>query len=247
MGKLTLVAATCLALLLMIDLPRRFRGSAPQQAPPDLGATVLENALRGPGLVSPSRCRREGTFAAFQDGSLLMRVAGKCSETQLYPAVAATVDGLTVPDGEVSVEIKVADDARAGAFAISMRRPGRRAEAPDGIYGGIDFARGNALIVRWVMGESTVLAERNDLTGLRRDDWNRLAVRADWPRLWLILNDEPILSATDGMFDGGHVALHTLRFTQPDDSAEVAVLVRNLRVSDLAAALPERAPVYRRS
>ncbi|MBA2450904.1 MAG: hypothetical protein H0V51_23065 [Chloroflexi bacterium] len=74
-----------------------------------------------------------------------------------------------------------------------------------------------------------------------------MAVRADWPRLWLILNDEPILSATDGMFDGGHVALHTLRFTQPDDSAEVAVLVRNLRVSDLAAALPERAPVYRRS
>ena len=176
-----------------------------------------------------------------------MRVSAKCSESQLYPIVDTPVEGLTVPDGEVSVEIKVADDASAGAFAISMRRPARRADAPDGIYGGIDFARGSALIVRWVMGGSTILAERNDLAGLRRDDWNRLALRADWPRLWLILNDEPILSATDQMFDAGGVALHTLRFTQPDDSAEVAVLVRNLRVSELAAARPERAPRYRRS
>lgn len=106
--------------------------------------------------------------------------------------------------------------------------------------------RGVARFIRQsaATGEITVMAERTDLAGLfAPDTWNGLAVRAQGPNLWLLLNDQPILSATDSTYDTGRVLLALIRLGDPNDSQEVAAVPRNLRVSglaseDLAAARP---------
>jgi hypothetical protein len=76
------------------------------------------------------------------------------------------------------------------------------------------------------------------------DYWNSLAVRADGPNLWALLNHQPIISATDASFDSGSVSLMLIRDGNLDDEDETAVALKNLRMSALANGDPARAPIY---
>ena len=98
---------------------------------------------------------------------------------------------------------------------------------------------------RTVGPEPSQLAERRDLGGLlSRDDWNTLAIRARGPELWVYVNGAPTLYASDPTYDRGGVFIGLTRDGDPDDTAESAVVVRDLRVSPLAAWDPERAPRF---
>lgn len=76
------------------------------------------------------------------------------------------------------------------------------------------------------------------------DGWNSLAIRAQGPSVWLLLNDEVIAASTDWTFSSGAVSLVMGREGDPNDDQEVAILLRNLRVSALAEGGPSRVPVY---
>ena len=59
-------------------------------------------------------------------------------------------------------------------------------------------------------------------------------MRMQGPELWLLVNDQPILSVSDGALTTGTMWVSLLRTGDPGDPQESAVVVRNLRLSGLA-------------
>src|SRR5207253_1335491 len=62
--------------------------------------------------------------------------------------------------------------------------------------------------------------------------------------LWLLLNGETVLGATDASFDSGGVRLQIARLGELDSDEQVAVSVRALRVSALATSDDDHTPTY---
>lgn len=93
--------------------------------------------------------------------------------------------------------------------------------------------------------QDTLLTERRDLAEqLAPGDWNSLAIRALGSRLWLLLNDQPVLSADEPGYDVGDIGVGVTRLGDLNDDAESAAVLRSLRVSGIADGDPARAPTY---
>ena len=96
-------------------------------------------------------------------------------------------------------------------------------------------ATGAAVLQEEEGGAITTLASRGDLGDrVSRDDWNAIGVRLDGERLWVLLNDEPVLSASDAAFGSSFVTFGAGRVGEVEDEDESTVVFRNLRVSALA-------------
>jgi hypothetical protein len=68
-------------------------------------------------------------------------------------------------------------------------------------------------------GGGGTLAERADLGALlAADGWNSVAVRMQGPKLWVLINDQEVLSAVDGALDEGIVALGVFRSGPLEDA-----------------------------
>jgi hypothetical protein len=234
------ILASSLVLGLALVVPM---AAAQQLAPPDLGAVVMEDSLVEPGVVSPYRCRSGRGSVEFVGEGLISKVTGTCSESSMYPVHGPTIRGLTFADGEIQVEIKAVSGLERAQFAIAFRIS-RRTEPPEAYSAWVAPALGRAAIFK---GPPPGLAQRDGLAGvLSPNDWNRVAVRAQGPNLWLLVNDQVALSVADATFDRGEAALWAGRAGDPGDAEESAVVMRNLRVSALAGGDPARAPTYQR-
>jgi hypothetical protein len=112
-------------------------------------------------------------------------------------------------------------------------------------YAALEPRRGRAQLYRYADGAATLLDERGGLSYLLQTDGpQRQALRAQGSNLWLLLNDQPILFATDSRFTSGGLAVGLIRLGDPDDEQEVGVTVSRLRLSALQDSPADRLPTY---
>lgn len=215
--------------------------------PPELGTVVFADGLTGPGLVHAFGCPTQRSSRGFVAEGFLMSITGKCFETQSLPNVSQVLHGLSVPDGELRLDVRFA----SGPDRVRLRLGVRTQPDPSNSVGyAVQFEPGGgaARFIKTVgpaSGLTSVLAERTDLAGLLvPDGWNSLAVRSRGSSFWVLLNDQPILSATDATFDTGRAMVALVRLGDPNDTQEAAAVLRNLRASALASGEAVRAPTY---
>ncbi|MFN8634920.1 MAG: hypothetical protein U0893_13770 [Chloroflexota bacterium] len=216
-----------------------------QDAPPDVGPAVLENALTEPGLLraftSPTgRC--SGQFA--NDGYTLT-TSGGCQAPTQVAVTNLNIRGLTMADGEVRVDLRPLNKMYRTIFQLWIRFQGDT----DGqrYYVAVNPVNATVQLTVRSNGKDTVLSERTDLAGVYvPDDWNTVSLRAQGSNLWVLINGQPAVSATDSAFDRGGVVMLLSRVGPPDpsDTEEASVAIRNLRVAPLAGADQTRAPAY---
>ncbi|MBA2446795.1 MAG: hypothetical protein H0V51_02080 [Chloroflexi bacterium] len=207
-----------------------------------MGVVVMEDALTGPGPVRPVSCPVGRNVGEFVGEGYFMKVTGRCSAADQVAGIASMGDGVTLSDGEVRLEVKAVTGVDQARFATRIRvQPDRR----DFYLGRVVPATGEAEIVKVTGADVTILAATTVPAGLLSPDgWNTMAVRAAGPNLWLLLNDQPVLSAADSAYERGRVRFAASRLGSLDDDRESSVVVRNLRVSGLAAGDQARLPTY---
>jgi hypothetical protein len=148
---------------------------------------------------------------------------------------------LSVGDGEVAVEFKVAQGPARATIGLYVR-----AHERDALGITINPAEGAMSVCRRTNGQSARIATRRDLgDSVDPLDWNRFAIRTRGPETWLLLNEEPMLYTADAGVDDGGAYFVVIREGNPDDQEEVSVVFRNLTVSALADGDPTRAPALR--
>ena len=243
MGRLTAFLVT--AVLCVTMLSKIGDSALAQDAPPDVGPVVLEHSLTEPGLLraftSPTgRC--SGQFA--NDGYTLT-TSGGCQAPNQVAVTNLNIRGLTMADGEVRVDVRPLNKMYRTMFQLWVRFQGDS----DGqrYYVAVNPVNATAQLTLRSNGKDTVLNERNDLAGVYApDDWNTIGLRAQGSTLWVLINDQPILSASDPTFDSGGVLLLLSRVgpPNPSDTEEASVAIRNLRVAALISGDQTRAPVY---
>ena len=106
-------------------------------------------------------------------------------------------------------------------------------------------ATGEAKLFNFDQGNMTIIASRTDAQELAiPSDWNRLAVRVKGNELWLLINDDAVLYATDVLTDVGGVGIRLLREGNLDDEEETAVVSRGLTISTVSGGGEGREPKY---
>lgn len=240
-----LMLSCVLGLVLSTQIPALVLPAAAEEiASPEVGRVVLEDPLTAPGVVGQSSaCPTGKNVREFVGEGTIIKVTGRCTDASTNASLAQRIDGLTLPDGEVRLEMKVVSAQERARFFLDFRAA---ASLRDGSYSvRVDPAGGGVQLRRTVDGQLTVLAERTNLAGIiAPDDWNSLVVRMQGANLWVLLNDQPLLSASDAALSTGSVLIALVRTGDPNDAQEAAVVVRDLRVSALAAGDQARLPSY---
>jgi hypothetical protein len=203
--------------------------------PPAVGDVIVEDPLTFPGAIPGSiSCPTGLNLGEFVGEGYIMKVTGRCRpDSSMAMAMVPPIPDLVVPDGELRLEVKTVSGHDRAGLSILFR--GRL--DPFSLYHlDVHTGQGGAALSK-EQGDAppVYLAMREDLAGrLSRDDWNEYAIRLDGPKIWVLLNAEPILSASDSALDRGFVSFGVHRLGSLDDKAEVALVFGNLRVSRLA-------------
>jgi hypothetical protein len=214
--------------------------------PPAVGATVYEHALTD-GAPTPFTCPTGRASTEQTEGGYLLRVGGRCESSAASASVGPTIEGVQVADGEVRVEGLAQQGSDRAQIGIAYRRQVSVASldgGDDGYYALAWPARGLVSLTRLRGRQATVLVQRTDLGPLMHPgDWNSLAIRTQGPNLWVFINDQLAVTAVDDTYARGSVGIFARRAGNLDDSGEIAVLTRNVRVSALVEGDPARVPV----
>jgi hypothetical protein len=204
--------------------------------PPELGEVLFHASLTGPEVFAPGRCPTGAAYGENVAEGYKITVLGKCvSEAE---AANAPVSGreITVWDGDVALDFRVeVGAARAGINLYARIHEGRYLAA----Y--LSLATGRAELFRRENGVNTVVASRGDLADLDPSGWNRLALRFRGGQLWLLVNDTPMLYASDVLDQTGGIGIAVVREGNVGDTDEVAVVFKDLTVTGFAEA-PADAP-----
>ncbi|MFN0071996.1 MAG: family 16 glycoside hydrolase, partial [Chloroflexota bacterium] len=167
----------------------------------------------------------------------IIKVTGPCGPNSRSAVLApGFIPGLDIPDGEIRFEFKVVTGHdRAELFV------GFRGILNENCYLGYELdavpGQGEMRIRKYAVGcePSSAVAGRADLrASFHRDDWNNLAIRLHGANQWVFLNDVLVLSVADSTFDRGAIMIGVARLGNLGDTAESAIVIRNLRVSQLA-------------
>jgi len=215
----------------------------PFPPPPPLGEVVFEDPLTRPGIAVSTSCPTGLGATEFVGEGYLLKVHGRCTQPNDAATVGQRFQGLTISDGEVSVEMRVAN---GGARARVLLQARRHPSDPDNYYVGIEPVHGWVQLLK-IKGRNPAVVLDQQIgaaDSFSPDGWNRIALRLQGSHLWLLVNNEPILAATDADLESGGVGLQLRRLGAVEDDQETAVVFRNLRVSSLADGDPSRAPRY---
>ena len=124
---------------------------------PEIGAVVLENALLTAGPAQAATCPTRRAGRQFGRDGLQLRVAGRCDDAT-GALIGQSFAGVTIPDGEVSVEVRVSD----GLERAAVRLWTRFTPNASGYFALLEPGRGRAALYRWSGGQQfTLLAERS--------------------------------------------------------------------------------------
>jgi Domain of Unknown Function (DUF1080) len=202
--------------------------------PPAVGDLIIEDSLTFPGAMAGTvSCATGKNLGEFVDEGFIVKVSGPCREgAQAVAMMVPPLPGLVVPDGEIRIEAKSVSGHDQAGLSLAFRGN----SDPLGSYElDVHPTQGGAALLRGQADAPTIqLALRGDLAGrLSRDDWNEYAIRLDGPNIWILLNGQLILSASDATNDRGWVSFGVHRLGSFDDNAETAMVFRNLRISRL--------------
>ena len=218
------VVAALGLILASISWPGGAHGPAPAVAQADLSGDEDEDeesppvdALSAPavtGGVFADALKAETVFAAgicptglaggqYEGEGFALIVEGRCAPTQDAANIAVTGRGITIGDGDLALNVKVAENApRAGVNLYVRNRDAKLMAA----Y--LDFGAGRLELFRRESATNTVVASRDDLGDLvNPGDWNRVALRTRGDEIWLLLNDEPVLHAAGVLDQAGGVGI----------------------------------------
>ncbi len=203
--------------------------------PPAVGDLIVEDSLNFPGAIPGSITSPSGrNIGEFVGEGYILKVTGRPRDDSAGAAFAVLIPDLVVPDGEIRLDAKVVSGHERAMPFFLLRLS---ADPPSGYEMNLVPNEGFAMVGKSVPNESKLfpLAMRSDLRGrMSRDDWNEFAVRLDGPNIWILLNGEPILSASDSSSDRGRVGFGLARMGDVNDNVESAAVFRNLRISRLA-------------
>jgi hypothetical protein len=220
--------------------------AAAQDNPPDVGVVILDDPLASPGVMPSGACQTGRGSREFVEEGYILKVRGKCSDRAGIAATQSFVRGLVFSDGEVRVEFKIVSGLERAVMNLYIRAHPANNVA---YYARVSPARGIAQLQKANQDTptDTLLAERRDLSGqLAPEDWNSLAIRTVGSRLWLLLNDAPVLSVDEPSYDIGDVGVGVTRLGDVSDEEESAAVLRAFRVTALAEGDPARVPTYQR-
>ncbi|MFN8637211.1 MAG: pre-peptidase C-terminal domain-containing protein [Chloroflexota bacterium] len=214
--------------------------------PPDVGAVVRELPLtdgRGMPPLSPSVCPTGNVVGEYVGEGFIYKVRGTCSDSPTSALIGRYVTGLMFTDGEIRLEFKFVNGASRSLFQVWFRDQG---SGKDGYCAEIRPGSGSVNLCSFLAGTQRMIARRDDLGSLwEPDGWNSIAVRADGPHMWLILNDKVLLFAEAQTISAGAVAPQLIKIGNVNDGVEAAVVFRSIRVSRLANGDDARAPSFR--
>lgn len=217
-------------------------GATLMDALPAVGAPILADPLARRGVLQPGACPTRLNDKSFQDSSYLLRVTGRCNESSQVAAVDEGVDGLSFADGEVRFELNARSGAERARFQLWFRdQPG-----PAARYAlAIEPARGLLQLLKQANGKQAVVAARRDLGALLGgQQWVEIALRAQGPTFWVLIDEQPVLVGSDASFTRGSVSFYLSRQRDLDDADEATVALRHLRIAPLADGDPSLAPTY---
>ena len=233
-----LLAAQCLTFL-DGDPPR----VVAQEAPPALGSVVMDDPLTAPSVVvNAFECETGAVARQFTTEGAVTRVRGRCRPNDAFAALGFQPQYLRLQDGEIRAEVKLLQGGDRAGFGFHVRL----GEGTNAFYYVNAIPALNSVQIGRAGAErGTMLSERRDAgVPLSASDWNTIAVRMQGPKLWVLVNDQPVLTAEDATYDGVLARLNVFRTGSPDDQDEAAIAVRNLRVSSLEGADLARSPTF---
>jgi hypothetical protein len=231
LSRLALAALLVPALLLMSGASTALVEAASPVAqdvpdPPELGELLFQTALTGPEVFAPGSCPTGAASGENVEEGFKLSVRGKCVPEAEAANLPVPGREITVWDGEVALDFRVdAGAERAGINLYARIHEGRYMAA----Y--LSLATGRAELFRRENGMNTVVASRNDLSDLDPSAWNRLALRLRGGQLWLMLNNTPLLYASEVLDQTGGIGIAVVREGNVGDSDEVAVVFKDLAVT----------------
>jgi hypothetical protein len=208
--------------------------------PPSLGDVVAEDSLADGGPFRAYFCPTGRNYVRPLPDALRLSVTGRCVAELPLAAVGMDSIGVAFADGEVQLDVFGEGAAERAAVFISVRTQA----SGDAYEAAWAPSRGAAWLRRVADPRRRFLAAQTDLPKLSVAEGATFGVRAHGRSLWLLVNGEAVLSATDEALDAGGIGVGLLRDGDPDDDAETAVMWRNLRLTALAGGDPARAPGY---
>jgi hypothetical protein len=233
--SIALTAAVALGLVLWpAAAPPTIQAAAPavqdMPASPGLGATLFESALTGPEVFAPGSCPTGAAGGENVGEGFKLSVRGRCVAGANAANLPVPGREITVWDGDLAIGFRVdAGAERAGInFYVRIR------DSANLLSAYLNLAAGHIELFRRENGVNTVVASRQDLGDfMDPTDWNRLALRLRGGQVWLLINDEPVLHASDMPDYSGGIGLGLVREGNIDDQDEVAVVFRDLVLSGL--------------
>jgi len=198
--------------------------------PPSLGATVLQSALTGPEVFAPGTCPTGAAGGENVDEGFKLSVRGRCVPDAGAANLPVPSRQIAVWDGDVALDFKVVSGVERAGINLHVRIR----DSSNLLSAYISLATGRAELFRRDDGVNTIVASTQDLGGLDATGWNRLALRLADDQMWLLLNGAPLLHAAGVISQGGGIGVAVVREGNVDDRDEVAVVFRDLTLTELA-------------
>lgn len=214
----------------------RSTGGGFNPPPPPLGEVTYENSLKEEKIFKASRCFGGLGMGHYVGEGFKLRLMGRCFLLLDESEMSVEAQGVRIGDGEVALDFKVVDLAERVRIGLYVRGVNEQL-----IGAHLHPARGEASLFTQIEGKANDLGYRNNVVAPPYE-WNKLALRVYGHNVWLLINDEPVLHSAEVHADAGKVFLELIRDGNPDDEDEAAVVFRDLTLTALEGADPERAP-----
>jgi hypothetical protein len=203
---------------------------------------VFESPLDTSGPLTTGTCATGRGSAAYAGGAHVFAIRGQCAEHHGQAWRTNAIRGLSVPDGEFSIEYRLGDGPERSRLWLWTRLD---RDANGGLVLELTPSFGWVSLLHRGPGRSSRPWSRGDIAPILRPlDWNHLALRMSGDRVWLLLNGHLVLSERSEPGASGEVYLGVQRLGPVEDEAESSVMFRNLRVSAIEGGDPSRAPSY---
>lgn len=214
-------AASAAAASLAQDIPE----------PPAVDAMLLQSSLTGPDIFDARTCPTGLASGSYVGEGFKLSVKGRCVPDAPAANLPLPAPHTAVLDHDVAVDFK----AVAGVDRAGLNLYARVRDSANLITAYINIGVGKIELIRRDGAVNRTVSGRTDLADLiDRSDWNRVALRLRGKEVWVLLNDDPVLYAGDMSDQPGGIGIGLVREGNPNDTAEVAVVFRDLAISSLA-------------
>jgi hypothetical protein len=232
------VVVLCAVLLLAVSRPAP--AVRAQDEPPVVGDATETWSLATPGAFRAWTCMTSRNSSEYGPDGLSQSITGRCNLGAQSVGMRVDARDVTLGDGEVSIGVRIPEGLPRARLALYAR------VQPDGARGYVvqwEPARGFMNLRKLQAGGASVsLAMRGDLAHAQPDSWTRVGMIFDGPRIWVTLDGQAIMAASDEEHADGTIAVSTSRIGALESDVRVLSIWRDLRVAPLTAGIAERGP-----